>query len=403
MRTCTKLASIEIPPHVFHWNLTFFDFIHQLVVVLFTNRASDDFTNLREQHICALNSLAILVYLHIEGFDFLWIVSHNDWLLEVFLHEIAFMLAGEVASPIDRELEFLLSAGNGFFQNLDSFSVRQTNKVGANHRIESLKESFVNHFIEESKVVLAVVECPLHTVFDEFLFKVHQVLHVDECNFWLYHPEFSQVARGVGILSTECWTKGVDLSKRCCTQFTFELSTDGERCALSEEVIVVDNTSVFVLLQVIKVLGSHLEHLACTFAVAGCDDWRVEIEESSVVEELVNSNSHVVANAENCSKCVGTQTEVSKLTHVLETLSFLLHWIVVRACAKHFYFCCLYFTCLAFAWTFHKFTIHADASSCCDELEHLFIELFNIGNNLHILDGRAIIECYEVNILGTTL
>lgn len=35
-------TGIEIPPHVFHWNVEFLDTCHQFVIVFFTHATADD-------------------------------------------------------------------------------------------------------------------------------------------------------------------------------------------------------------------------------------------------------------------------------------------------------------------------------------------------------------------------
>ena len=110
----------------------------------------------------------------------------------------------------------------------------------------------------------------------------------------------------------------------------------------------------------------------------------------------MDGNCHVVSDAENSTKCVGTQAEMSMLTHKLKALSFLLHWVIVRTSAKYLYFGCLDFTCLAFTGTLHEYTIHTETSACGDEFEHFLIEFLYISNNLHVLNDGTIIECYEV-------
>ena len=47
-----------------------------------------------------------------------------------------------------------------------------------------------------------------------------------------------------------------------------------------------------------------------------------------VVEVLVDSDCHVVANAEDSTESIGTQTHVTILTHVLKALTLLLHRVV---------------------------------------------------------------------------
>ncbi len=55
VRTTAIATGVEIPPHILHRNLATLDFSHQFVVTLLTNRTTDDFANLWEQHIGALN------------------------------------------------------------------------------------------------------------------------------------------------------------------------------------------------------------------------------------------------------------------------------------------------------------------------------------------------------------
>ena len=55
----------------------------------------------------------------------------------------------------------------------------------------------------------------------------------------------------------------------------------------------------------------------------------MEIEETVLVEVGVDGHCHVVADAHNSTKGVGTQTHVGVLTHHLKALTLLLHRIVV--------------------------------------------------------------------------
>ena len=50
-----------------------------------------------------------------------------------------------------------------------------------------------------------------------------------------------------------------------------------------------------------------------------------------LMEILMDSDCHVVANTEYSAEGIGTKTQVTILTHVLKTLSFLLHWVVAWA------------------------------------------------------------------------
>ena len=63
--------------------------------------------------------------------------------------------------------------------------------------------------------------------------------------------------------------------------------------------------------------GGDLEHLACTLAVGGSDDGRVDVQESALLEELMCRVSQVVADASHSSNQVGAGSQVGLLTKEL--------------------------------------------------------------------------------------
>ena len=83
-------AGVEIPIHSLETGL--FDAGKQLVIVGFAFGAADDLADFREEHVHAAHGLAVVVELHIEGFDLLRIVGHDHGALEMLLHQIALML-----------------------------------------------------------------------------------------------------------------------------------------------------------------------------------------------------------------------------------------------------------------------------------------------------------------------
>ena len=118
MRTASVLACIQIPPHVLHGNVSVLYLMYQFVITLLTHRTADNLTYLGEEDICSLHSLLLLlpiqdglllVYLHVEGLDLLGIMSHDDRTLEVLLHQITFMLTGQVIAPFTGELKLMAS------------------------------------------------------------------------------------------------------------------------------------------------------------------------------------------------------------------------------------------------------------------------------------------------------
>ena len=141
-------ACVEIPPHVLHGDVTFVDGGEQFIVVLFANGASDDFANMGEEDIGALDGAAVVVLLHVESFDFFGVVDHDDRLHEVLFDEIAFVFAGKVGTPVNGEFE-LVAVFDGLFEDADTFGIGQTDEVGIDDALEAFDEAFVDHVVEE--------------------------------------------------------------------------------------------------------------------------------------------------------------------------------------------------------------------------------------------------------------
>ena len=319
----------------------------------------------------------------------------------MFFHQVTLVFAGQVASPVYGELK-LVAFGDGLFQYLDTFGVGQAYELGIDYLLQPLNQSLVYHLVEEFQVVTAVVQCPFDAVFDELLFQLHQVGQVGECHFGLYHPEFGQVARRVRVLGTERRSEGVDGSQGGGCQLAFQLSGYGQAGLLAEEVVVIDDGSVLVLLQVVQILGGHLKHLPGTFAVGGCDDGGVEVEEAFFVEELVDGNGHVVTDAVHGSKCVGSRTQVGDFAQKLHGVSFLLKRIGVVASTQYLYLAGLDFGFLSGTNRFCQYTVYAQACTGRDVFQQFFAEVGQIDHNLYIIYCRAVVQCDEVHLFATT-
>src|SRR5574344_415139 len=232
MRTRTKLASVEIPPHVLHRNVALVNLVGQFLHALFAHRPTDNLTNLREEHISALHCLLhllalkhrlLIVYLHVECLDSLRVVSHDYRSLEVLLHEETLMLRSEVITPFAWELK-LLAILDCLLKNFNTLCVGQTYKILFQHAFQTLNQALVYHLVQELKIILTVVESPLHTELDEVLLQVHQVIQINESHLRLYHPELCQMARSIGVFRTESRTESIDGAESCSSLFALQLT-----------------------------------------------------------------------------------------------------------------------------------------------------------------------------------
>ena len=393
-------ARVEVPPHVLHRDAQLPDARHELVVALLAHAAADDFAYLREEHVGALHGLAIGILLHVEGLDFLGVVGHDDGAAEVALHQVALVLAGQVAAPVDGEFE-LLAPGHGLLQYADALGVGQADELRPHHAAQAVEQPLIDHLVEEGEVVHAVVQRPLHAVLYELLLQVHQLGEVGEGHLGLHHPELGQVAGRVRVFSAERGAEGVDGSQGGGCQLAFELPGHGEARRLAEEVAVVHYRAVLVLLQVVEVHGGHLEHLPRPLAVGRGDDGRVEVVEAPVVEELVYGDGHVVAYAEHCPEGVGARTQVGNLAQELHGVAFLLQGVGVVARAQHFNLAGLHLHLLSGAHAGHQLSVHAEACSGGDVLQQGLVEAVEVYHHLHVVYGAAVVQCHEGHLLAS--
>ena len=119
------------------------------------------------------------------------------------------------------------------------------------------------------------------------------------------------------------------------------------------------------------------------------------------MEELVDSNGHIVTNTEHSSESIRTRTQVSNLAQEFHRVSFLLQRISIIACSQYFNFTSLDFACLSGTNRLNQLSIDADTSSCRDLFQHFFIEVCQINHHLHIIYSRTVIQGDKTYLLTT--
>ena len=75
----------------------------------------------------------------------------------------------------------------------------------------------------------------------------------------------------------------------------------------------------------------HLEHLSSALAVTGSDQGRVDIDETSGLEEGMGGMCKGIADAGNSPYQVGSGAKVQPLTQALHALSLLAEWVFALA------------------------------------------------------------------------
>ncbi len=210
------------------------------------------------------------------------------------------------------------------------------------------------------------------------------------------------MARSIGVFCTECRTKRINSSQCRSSKFTFQLSGNRQTGLLTKEVVIINDRTGFILLQIIEVLRCYLEHLSGTFTVRSRDDRCMEIDETFLMEKSMDSYRHVMTNAEHCTKSIRTGTQVSNLTQKLQCMAFLLQRICIITSSQNFNFTSLNLSFLAGTYRFRQFTIHAQTSTGSNVFQHLFIKVCQIYHNLHIIYCRTVIQGDKINLFTTS-
>ena len=311
------------------------------------------------------------------------------------------MFGSQVDAPVYGELE-LMSLRYGFFQNLDTFRIRQTNEAFFQNTLQTFYQALVKHIVQELHVIGAVIQSPLYAELDEFFRQVHVIGNVVERDFRLNHPELRQVTGSIGVFGAERRSERIDSAQCRSGELTFQLAGNRQAGLFAEEIVIVDNGTVFIFLQIIQVHRSNLEHLSGAFTVRTRNDRRMEIEEPFLMEELMNGDSHIVTNAEHSAERIRTRTQMGYLTKELHRVSLFLQRICIVASSQHFDFTSLDFGFLTGAYRFRQHAVHAQTSACGNIFQHLLIEVRQIHHNLHIIYCRTVVQRDKINLLTTS-
>ena len=314
----------------------------------------------------------------------------------MFLNKETLMLTLKVGTPINREFELM----SRLLKDFHALSISESHKFCVYNRFESFNKVLIIHFCKEFNIIGSMLESIAYAIFDEILCQLHIVVDVVERNLRLNHPELRQVARSVGILGAERRSERIDCAESRCSKLALKLSGNSKAGRLSEEILRIVHLALFVLRDVVEVKRCHLKHRAGTLAVARCDERRVEIEETTVVEEFVDCISQRVAYAEHRAESVCARTQMSLLAQEFESVSFFLQRISLRiGSAVDFKRFRLHLGSLTLALRLHEFAFYVDARTSCDGFQILIGEFLHIEDNLKVLYCRAVVESHKLHML----
>ena len=152
------------------------------------------------------------------------------------------------------------------------------------------------------------------------------------------------------------------------------------------------------------VTGCDRKCLTCTFRISTCDEWGVEIDETLVLEELMNGHGKRTSDTEYRHEGVCPWTKVSDLPKIFKGMSLLLQRICIVTSTFQIDFSSLNFKWLLAAWGDNISADDTDGSTgeiLCDF--RIVGKCICTINNLCILEICAIIQGNKGYILARTV
>ena len=277
------------------------DTVFQDLVVVLALAAAGNLADTGHQAVHSSDGLAVGVELHVEGLDILGVVGDKDGLLEYLLGEETLMLGLQVAAPGDGEVELVVV----LMKQLHGLGVGDAAEVAIQNVVQAIQQTLVQKSVEEGHLLGSVLQDIGDDVLDHVLLQTHQILQIGKDNLGLDHPELGGMAGGVGVLGAEGGAEGVDVAEGHGEGFAVELTGNGQIGGLAEEVLAEIHLAVLGQGDIFQIHGGDLEHLACTLAVGAGNQGGVDVDEVTLLEELVDGVGGQGADAEYSLEGVG--------------------------------------------------------------------------------------------------
>ena len=140
---------------------------------------------------------------------------HHHRLVEL-RRNVGFVRRSQVAAPF--EIVFQRAFGVGFLQHLYGFVVSDARERGFN--LFQLRDIAP----DDLQIAAPLLQAALHQKADQAFGQVHEVVEFGVGHFRLDHPEFGQVAAGLGFFRAKRWPEGIHLAQRHGRGFDVELA-----------------------------------------------------------------------------------------------------------------------------------------------------------------------------------
>ena len=210
------------------------------------------------------------------------------------------------------------------------------------------------------------------------------------------------MAGRVGILGAEGRSECIDVAECHRVGLTIELAAYGQVGGLTEEILCIIDGAVFLTRCILDIQGGHLEHLAGAFAVTARDDGGVNVNEVTLLEELVDRIGDQRTNAEYRLEGVGTGTQMRDRTQILHGVTLLLQRIIRGGRTFHENIAGLKFEGLLRIRCLHQFTLYDHCAAHVQLRNFIEIRQAVRQNDLQRLEKRTVIDHHEGEVLRNT-
>ena len=183
--------------------------------------------------------------------------------MHVLLGQKALMLALQINAPLDRVFELFLRV----LQNFDGLRVVHAHKIAVNHGLQLGNHPLFDAFVEKLHVVGALGKHRLEDKFQQGLGQRRVIGQVGKGDFGLDHPEFSEMAAGIGVLSPERWAEGVNPGQRHAIGLHVQLTRHRQEGFAAKKVFGKIDLAAFSARQIGQVQRRNSKQLAGAFGV----------------------------------------------------------------------------------------------------------------------------------------
>ena len=151
----------------------------------------------------------------------------------------------------------------------------------------------------------------------------------------------------------------------------------------------------------------YLEHFTSAFTITGCDNWSVNVKETTLLEEFMCCVSKIISDSSHCGDEFCAWAQVSNISQVFNSVIFLCEWVCVSGAITNnlnsvgICLTDLQLNRLTFGGWFNQLTFNFKtcSNSCVGNLCEVWHRTIN--NNLKSCSTTSVSEFNEAKIFTT--